>query len=120
MPAETLPADADLLRKLLADCEATDHDLRTRLADIRAMRLVAQQATDPRYRSAEARAHLSGEVQRLRSSLARPGMISPTIRPHLAIPDAESIPDPTEFFRQMLQRVTELHAAASRRLVEVR
>jgi hypothetical protein len=119
VPAEALPSDAETLRKILADCEATDHDLRGRLADIRAMRLVARQATDPRYQSAEARAHLSGEVQRLRSSLARPGVISPIIRSYVSVPGAERFPDPAEFFRLILQRVTELHTAAWRRLVEV-
>jgi hypothetical protein len=115
----SLPSEADSLRKIIADCEATDHDLRTRLADIRAMRRVARQAGDPRYQSAEARVHLGREVERLRSSLDRPGVISPTIRALVSIPGAESFLDPTEFFRLMLRRVTELHAAASRQLVEV-
>jgi len=118
-PASSLPSDADSLRKVIADCEATDHDLRARLVDIRALRLVVKQARDPRFQSAEARAHLCREVERLRASLARPGVISSTIRSYLSIPSPESFPDPAEFFRLVLQRVTELHAAASRRLVEV-
>ena len=100
----SLPTDTESLRKLLADREATDHDLRTRPADIRAMRLVARQADDPRPQSPEARAHLSGEVERLRSSLARPGVLSPTIRSCLSIPGAENFLDPAEYFRVMLRR----------------
>jgi hypothetical protein len=115
----SLPADADTLRKILADCEATDSDIRTRLADIRAMRRLARQAGEACYQSAEARAHLSGEAARLASSLSRSGVISPTIRTLLSIPSAESFREPAEYFRLMLQRITELHAAASRRLVEV-
>ena len=119
MPTEALPSDAESLRKIIADCEATDHDIRTRLVDIRALKRVARQAGDPRYQSAEARAHLCREVERLRASLDRPGVVSPTIRSYLAVPSAERFGAPTEFFRLMLQRVTELHAAASRRLVEL-
>jgi hypothetical protein len=115
----SLPSDVETLRKIVADCEATDHDLRARLADIRALRLVARQARDPRFQSAEARAHLRGELERLRSSLSRAGVISPTIRAYLDLPSPNGFPEPAEFFRVVLGRVIELHAAASRRLVEV-
>ncbi|HZW31003.1 MAG TPA: hypothetical protein VFF52_09870 [Isosphaeraceae bacterium] len=115
----SLPSEAESLRKIVADCEATDYDLRTRLVDIRAVRQVARQAVDPRYQCPEARAHLRGELERLRASLARPGVISPIIQSYLSIPSAESFVDPAEFFRLVLGRVIELHTAASRRLVAV-
>jgi hypothetical protein len=108
------------LRTIIAECEATDHDIRARLVDMWALHLVARQARDPRYQSPEARAHLRDELHRLRANLARPGVMGLTLRNYLPVPDPEGFAGPAAFFGLMLQRVGELHAAASRRLVEVR
>jgi hypothetical protein len=118
--APSLPSDVESLQRIIADREATDHDIRARLVDLRALRIVVRQARDVRYQSLEAGAHLLGEFRRLRANLTRPGVISPTIRTYLAIPSPAGFLNAGEYFRLMLQRVSELHAAASRRLVEGR
>jgi hypothetical protein len=50
---------AESLPTVIADCEATDHEIRTLLADIRAMRLVARQALDPRHQYPRGRVSVS-------------------------------------------------------------
>jgi hypothetical protein len=120
MPAPSYPSDPTLLKAMIDEAEMVAEAAGRRVMNIHRMRLVEKLADDPRFKSPEARASLTRQLEETSTLLHQPHPPDELISPYMCLPKPEKLADPALEDPGLVQKeARRIRAEATKELVKV-